>query len=90
MNLLSWGRSTLHRNGGDDVVQMGQTITSEERQKWHQDKADGMNISHCTAVVLSKNTAHNRQAMGAGVNPLQRSQSQRFTPLKTPGSPRHL
>ena len=23
MNLLSWGRSTLHRNGGDDVVQMG-------------------------------------------------------------------
>ncbi len=28
--------------------------------------------------------AHNRQAMGAGVNPLQRSQSQRFTPLKAP------
>ena len=38
-------RSTLHRKGGDAVVQMGQTITSEERQKWHQDKSDGMNIS---------------------------------------------
>ena len=36
---------------------------------------------HCTAVDLSKNTAHNRQAMGPGVNPLQRSQSQRFIAL---------
>ena len=24
---------------------------------------------HCTAVLLSKNTAHSRQAMGPGVNP---------------------
>ena len=38
-------RSTLHRKGGDAVVQMGQTITPEERKKWHQDKADGMNIT---------------------------------------------
>ena len=43
-----------------------------------------------TAVVLSKNTAHNRQAMGPGVNPLQRNQSQRFTPLKAPGTTCHL
>ena len=44
----------------------------------------------CTAVVLSKNTAHNWQAMGPGVNPLQRSQSQRFIPLKAPGTTCHL
>ena len=43
---------------------------------------------YCTAVVLSKNTAHNRQAMCLGVNPLQRSQSQRSTPLKAPGNAR--
>lgn len=27
------------------VAEINQTITLEERQKWHQDKADGMNIS---------------------------------------------
>ena len=43
---------------------------------------------HRTAVVLSKNTAHNWQAMGPGVNPLQLSQSQRSTPLKAPGNTR--
>ena len=45
---------------------------------------------HRTAIVLSKNTAHNWQAMGPGVNPLQRSQSQRFIPLKAPGTICHL
>ena len=47
-------------------------------------------LIHCSAVVLSKNIAHNLQAMGAGVNPLQRSQSQGFTPLKVPGATCHL
>ena len=39
---------------------------------------------HCSRS--QQNTAHNQQAMGPGVNPLQRSQSQRSTPLKAPGN----
>ena len=39
-------RSTLYdKRKAEGVAETGQTITSEERQKWHQDKADGMNIS---------------------------------------------
>ena len=39
-------RSTLYdKRKAEGVAETGQTITSEERQKWHQDKADGMNIT---------------------------------------------
>ncbi len=40
-------RSIISRELSADagVVEINQTITSEERQKWHQDKADGMNIT---------------------------------------------
>ena len=40
-------QKTLNRRRKADVgvSQMTQTITPEERQKWHQDKADGMNIT---------------------------------------------
>lgn len=34
-----------HIKKSGDLLQVKQAITSEERQKWHQDKADGMNIS---------------------------------------------
>ena len=39
-------KTTLNENRkGGGVAGSGQSITSEERQKWHQDKADGMAIA---------------------------------------------
>tara|TARA_Y100001937_G_scaffold5260_1_gene6946 strand:- start:336 stop:1055 length:720 start_codon:yes stop_codon:yes gene_type:complete len=44
-----------------DVLQVKQTITSEERQKWHQDKADGMNIAQIARKHGRDRTAVRRE-----------------------------